>query len=179
MFNRQRKPYVCEARSWSNSHCLQQIEERTQQQSCCWTELPTAVLRSQGSCLMGESEVCLTLCDPMEYKVHGILQARILEQVDIPFSRGSFQPRDLTQVSHIAGGFLPTEPLGKPKNTGVGSHFLLQRIFPTQESNWDLLHHRWILYQLSYQGSLQDRAPLILIYWLPGKPAEGLRTFME
>ena len=48
---------------------------------------------------------------------------------------------------------LPAEPPGKPKNTGVGSLFLLHQIFPTQESNWDLLHCRWILYQLSYQGS--------------------------
>ena len=43
--------------------------------------------------------------------------------------------------------------LGKPKNTGQGSLSLLQWIFPTQESNWGLLHCRHILYQLSYQGS--------------------------
>ena len=47
----------------------------------------------------------------------------------------------------------PAEPQGKPKNTGVGRLFLLQQIFPTQESNWDLLNCMWILYQLSYQGS--------------------------
>ena len=41
---------------------------------------------------------------------------------------------------------------GKPKNTGVGSLSLLQGIFLTQESN-RRLHCRWILYQLSYQGS--------------------------
>ena len=44
----------------------------------------------------------------------------------------------------------PSEPQGKPKNTGVGSLFLPQGMFPTQELNWDLLHCRWILYQLSY-----------------------------
>jgi len=49
---------------------------------------------------------------------------------------------------------LPTESPGKPKNTGVGSLFLLQWIFPTQESNWGLLYCRQILYQLSYQGIL-------------------------
>ena len=38
----------------------------------------------------------------MDYTVHGILQARILEWVAIPFSRVSFQPRDQTQISHIA-----------------------------------------------------------------------------
>ena len=40
----------------------------------------------------------LTLCDPMDYIVHGILQARILERVAFPFSRGSSQPRDRTRV---------------------------------------------------------------------------------
>ena len=44
-------------------------------------------------------------------------------------------------------------PQGKPKNTGVGNLLLLQGIFSTKESNWGLLHCRWILYQLSYQGS--------------------------
>ena len=48
---------------------------------------------------------------------------------------------------------LPTEPPGKPKNTGVGSLSLLQGIFPTQKLNQGLLHCRRILYQLSYQGS--------------------------
>ena len=47
----------------------------------------------------------------------------------------------------------PSEPPGKPKNTGVGSLSLLQQIFPTQESSRGLLHCRWILYQLSHQGS--------------------------
>ena len=51
------------------------------------------------------AQSCLTLCDPMDSRVHGILQARILEWVAFPFFRGSSQPRDLTQVSHIAGGF--------------------------------------------------------------------------
>ena len=46
---------------------------------------------------------CLSLCDPMDYTVHGILQARVLEWVALPLSRGSSQPRDWTQVFHIAG----------------------------------------------------------------------------
>ena len=55
------------------------------------------------------TQSCLILCDPMDcsppgYSAHGILQVRILEQVAIPFSRGSSQPRDRTQVSCIAGG---------------------------------------------------------------------------
>ena len=67
------------------------------------------------------------LCHSMDYTVHGILQARNLEWVAFPFSRESSQPRDRTQISRI-----PAEPQGKPKNTGVGSLVLLQRIFPTQ-----------------------------------------------
>ena len=44
-------------------------------------------------------------CSPSGSSVHGILQARILEWVTMPSSRGSSQPRDQTQVSHIAGRF--------------------------------------------------------------------------
>ena len=50
--------------------------------------------------------VCLTLCNPMDYTVHEILQTRILEWVAFPFPRGSSQPRDQTQVSCIAAEFL-------------------------------------------------------------------------
>ena len=51
------------------------------------------------------AQSCPTPCDPMDYTVHGILQARILEWVAFPFSRGSSQSRGTTQVSHIAAGF--------------------------------------------------------------------------
>ena len=138
------------------------------------------------------AQSCLTLCDPMDCTVHGILQARILEWVAFPFSRGSSQLRDRTQVSRpeywsgslsllqgifstqglnlglldwtqvswigprspaLQGNSLPAEPQGKPIYTWVGSLSLLQRIFLTQELNWGLLCCRWILYQLSYEGS--------------------------
>ena len=59
-------------------------------------------------CVVTQS--CLTLwnptdCSPPGSSVHGILQARILEWVAMPSSRGSSQPSDQTQVSHIAGRF--------------------------------------------------------------------------
>ena len=60
---------------------------------------------------------CLTLCDPMDYTVHGILQPRILEWVAFPFSRRSSQPRDQTKVSCIAGRFF-TSWATKKKNLG-------------------------------------------------------------
>ena len=65
----------------------------------------------------------------------GILQAIILEWVTMLSSRGSSQPRDGTQVSSLQVDSLPSEPLGKPKNTRVGSLSLLQGIFLTQGSN--------------------------------------------
>ena len=40
------------------------------------------------------AQSCPTLCDPMDYMIHGVLQARILGRVAFPFSRGSSQPRD-------------------------------------------------------------------------------------
>ena len=95
---------------------------------------------------------CLPLSHPMDYTVHGILQARILEWIVLPLSRGSCQQRDQIQVSSMQADSFPAEPPEKPKNTGVGSLSLLQGIFPIQEMNPGLLHCRRILYQLSYQG---------------------------
>ena len=60
-----------------------------------------------------------------------------------------FEPRSPT----LQEDSLPGKPPGKPKNTGVGSLSLLQWIFLIQELNLGLLHCRWILYQLSYEGS--------------------------
>ena len=50
------------------------------------------------------AQSCPSLCDPMDYTVHRILQARILEWVAVHFSRGPSQPSDQSQVSHIPGG---------------------------------------------------------------------------
>ena len=76
-------------------------------------------------CMCAKSlRLCQTLCDSMDCSlpgssVHGILQARILEWVAMPSSRGSSQPRDGTQVSYIylhwQVGSLPLAPPGKPR----------------------------------------------------------------
>ena len=98
------------------------------------------------------TQSCQTLCDPMYYTAHGILQARMHgypfpSPEDLP--NPGIEPRSPTlQVDSLAA-----EPTGKPKNTGVGSLSLLQGLFPTQGSNPGLPHCREILYQLSYQGS--------------------------
>ena len=62
----------------------------------------------------------------------------------------------------------PSESPGKPKNTGVDGLSLLQGIFLTQESNWSLLHCRWILYQLSYQFSSVQSFSHVRLFVIPG-----------
>ena len=75
------------------------------------------------------AQLCLTLCDPMNCNqpgssVHGILQARILEWVDIPFSRRSSWPRDWTQVSCIAGGFFTIWATREAQHSKIMFNFL-------------------------------------------------------
>ena len=94
-----------------------------------------------------------TLCDQMDYTVHVILQARKLEWVAFPFSRGSSQPRDWTQVSHITGRFFANWATREAQEYWSGLPIPSPADLLTRESNRDLLHCRQILYQLSYQGS--------------------------
>ena len=70
------------------------------------------------------AQLCLTLCNPVDCSppgssVHGILQARILKWVTIPFSRGSSRSRHWTLVSCIAGGFFTLSHLG----TSILKHY--------------------------------------------------------
>ena len=63
-----------------------------------------------------KAQLCPTLCDPMDYTVHGILQARILEWAAMSSSRGSSQPRDWTHLLCLLpwqAGSLPLTPHGK------------------------------------------------------------------
>ena len=92
-------------------------------------------------------------CGLSDFSVLGDSPARILEWVAMSSSRESSQPRDWTQVSRTAGRLFTDWAPGKPKNTAVGSHSLLQGIFPTLELNWGLLHYRQIFYQLNCQRS--------------------------
>ena len=89
------------------------------------------------------TQSCLTLCEPMDYTVLGILQARILEWI---FPTQGSNPG----LPHCGQILYQLTHKGSPI---VCSLSLLQGIFPTQESNQGLLCCRWILYQLSYQRS--------------------------
>ena len=89
-------------------------------------------------CLVAQS--CLTLCDPMDYIARqaplsmGILQARILQWVAMPFSWGSSQPRDQSQVSCIAGGFVTVRATREAQEYWSGWPIPFSRgIFPTEE----------------------------------------------
>ena len=99
---------------------------------------------------------CPTLCDPMDYTIHGILQARILKWVTIPSPGDLPNPGIKPRTPALQADSLPAEPQGKPKNTIVGSLSLLQQIFPTQELNQGILHCRW-----SYPTELSGKPSLI------------------
>ena len=73
----------------------------------------------------GGPQSCPAICDPMDYTVREILQARILEWIAFPFSRWSSQPRDQTQVSHTVGRFF---------TSWATWYYKILRIFP-----WALL----------------------------------------
>ena len=82
-------------------HSLQLVESFI---NSVWS--PHSVASSYLSeCEVKVTQSCLTPCNPVNYTLHGILQARILEWVAFPFSRGSSQPRDRTQVSQIVSRF--------------------------------------------------------------------------
>jgi len=81
----------------------------------------------------------------------GILQARILEWVPTPSSRYLPNPGIEPRSPAFQVDSLPSEPRGKPMNTGVDSLSFLQEISLTQKLNQSLLRGSWILYQLSYQ----------------------------
>ena len=76
-----------------------------------------------------------------------------LSELPCPPPGGLPNPGIQPRCPALQADSLPAEPQGNPKDAGVGSLSLLQRIFPTQQSNPGLLHCRWILYQLSHKGS--------------------------
>ena len=136
------------------------------------------------------TQSCLTLCDPMDCippgsSVHGILQARILEWVAIPFSGRSSQLRDWTQVSCIASRFFTTEPeLGRKEGRALRNWcFQTVVLEKTIESSLDwkdikLVNPKsnqlWI-----FIGSTDAEAEALILWppneksWLTGKDADA------
>ena len=87
-------------------------------------QTPVSSLLSETVVVVLVTQSCPTLCDCTDYRppgssIHGILQARILEWVAIPFSRGSSRPRDQTQASYTASRFFTIWATGKIWNIGI------------------------------------------------------------
>ena len=126
------------------------------------------------------AQLCLTVCDPMDCSLpgcsaHGILQARKLEWETVPLSRDLPNPGIKPRSCTLQAGSLPSEPPGKPMNTGMESLSILQGIFLTQESNQGPLHCRQILYQLSCQLSYPGCG--VWSMWSSGQKANDLESW--
>ena len=109
------------------------------------TKIQVKVCTFRGCCcLVARSH--LTLCDPSDLglpgsSVHGISQARILEEVAISFSRESSRPKNETHVSCTAAEFFTAEPPGKPQKAASSSLFQpLKKHNMKSESLYFLLH---------------------------------------
>ena len=102
----------------------------------------------------------LTLWEPIDYMVHGILRARILEWVTFPFSKGSSQPMDGTQVSHITVRFFTNWAIREAcQNVYLSNicikawgyygyyevYFIYEIIFNPAKMLWDILGARHML----------------------------------
>ena len=104
------------------------------------------------------AQSCPILCDPMDCSlpgssVRGILQAQILECVAVLFSRGSSQPRDWTQVSHIAGRFFSILSRQRSPRILEWAAYPFSRKFPDPGVKLGSPELQVNFYQLSYQGS--------------------------
>ena len=106
-------------------------------------------------CLVAHS--CLTLCNSMDSKPTSLLCPFSMQEhwseLPCPPPRDLPNPAIKPKFPALQGDSLLSEPLRKPKYTGVGSLSLLQGIFQTQELNRGLLQCKWILYHLSSQES--------------------------
>ena len=95
---------------------------------------------------MKAAQSCLTLCDSMDYRVRGVLQARILEWIAFPFSKESSQPRDRTLVSQIAGRFFTSWATRE-------AHFCLFYFKRMNYITWQLkMYVRWLANRFKMQS---------------------------
>ena len=120
------------------------------------------------------AQSCLTLCNPMDYTVHGILQARIPEWVADPFSSGSSWPRNWTRVSCIVGGFF--KQLGYEESPAVilePKRIKSDTVYTVLSSiclwmPWSSLFECWVLSQLFHSSlSLSSGGSLVPLCFLP------------
>ena len=164
--------------SWKNSISLCPVSFRTPRPNLPVTPgvswLPTFAFQSP-IVKVKVAQLCPTLCNPMDCIVYGILQARILEWVAFPFSRGSSQPRDRTQVSLIAGRFFTSWATREAQEYWSGTSFLgvvlegLAGLHRTVQ----LLQRYWSGHRLGYWIL---RYWIIQHYWKPKLPHPSVVT---
>ena len=126
------------------------------------------------------AQSCPTLCNPMDYTVHGILQARILEWVAFPSSRGSSQPTEWIGVFCTAGGFFTSwasredqeywsgQPISSPvalPDPGIelGSSALQMDLLPNGKGSYHITI--CLLFFLSYWIGSSPKGKTILYCW--------------
>ena len=103
------------------------------------------------------AQSCPTLWNPMDYTVPRILQARILEWVAMPSSRGSSQPRDWTQVTYILGRFFTSRASREALDTWSGTFpFIITVLYLEKEM---APHSSILATEFHGQGSLVDYGP--------------------
>ena len=130
------------------------IERFYQEEKKAEVLTPPYVLKSESEVRVcpqkSVAQLCPTLCDPMDLSLE-FSKPEYWSEQPFPSPEDLPNPRIEPRSPALRADSLPTEPQGKPRNTGVGSLFLLQGIIPTQELNLGHPHCRWILYQLSYR----------------------------
>ena len=102
---------------------------------------------------MKVTQSCPTLCEFMDYTVHGFFRPEYWSGQPFPSPKDipnpEIKPRSLT----LQADSLPAEPQGKPKNDWRGQPIPSPVDLPDRESNRGLLHCRWVLYQPTYMGN--------------------------
>ena len=98
----------------------------------------------------------ILLCNPMDFIVYRILRARILEQVVIPFSRGSSKPRDWTQVSHIAGEVCTSWATGEAQYNIKTKNYLLSNFVVSHKYIQPSLLYGYRAFCVISQGSIWE-----------------------
>ena len=116
------------------------------------------------------AQLCPALCDAMDCNppcssVHGILHARILEWVAIPFSRRSSQRRYRTWVSCVPGDFLSSEPPGKPTFILTPDLFNCPHIFAFTRMSYNWNNTECNLFRLAYFSLNMHLSLLYVFSW--------------
>ena len=132
------------------------MQHSTLKVSCCIRVLKSTTINKNYMYVVVAFVLCLvtqsfpTLCNPMDCSLPGFSWQEYWSGFPPAPPGNLLHPGTEPMYPTLQVNSLPSEPPGKPMNTGVDRLSLLQDIFSTQEWNWGRLHCRWVLYQLSH-----------------------------